>query len=571
MAEAVNVSGKTWRLYLNPELTNLINEPNSCNILFAAMGIPSFYKHLIQTIVGITSKTRPKVPQFFGLDLNCAIYHCVKKVQTKFPYQEDSRLKWESELVESVIDYIKQINKIVNPSQMLYIAVDGVAPMAKIKQQRMRRFKSAVLAEEEAKLRAQAKNVPYVEKPRWDTNAITPGTKFMEKLTTALKNYGKTNPKKIIVSPADEPGEGEQKIMEFLRKNKFNDAVIYGLDADLIVLSLYAFAKQGINVDLFREEVEMNGQVKSAEGVEDQEQFLYLNCEIMSQALYETYKNPEQQVQEFLIDFVALMSILGNDFVPHGMSLKIRDEGIEKLLGIYKEITVPLLKDGTYNRDALKQLFNTINEREPFWILKGIKSKLNARSFCSSRDGGDIAVAKMNDLPVKWAKELCLVETIEQDDAKPQYTLKANWQEIYDREALWGQDPEKVAKIYLEALSWTFAYYTGQQVDTHWFYPWPLPPRSETINKLLETENLSIPLTNQEPIKPLEQLAMVLPQSSFHLLPSEYANLIANHPYAWPTKWPSYSFGRRFLWECEPLIPLIKPLQMKKWIETLYD
>ena len=270
---------------------------------------------------------------------------------------------------------------------MLYIAVDGVAPMAKIKQQRMRRFKSAIQAEEEARIRAQAKNTSYIPKPRWDTNAITPGTKFMDKLTTALKAYAKTNPKHINVSSSDEAGEGEQKIMDYLRNNvnntnKYTDAVIYGLDADLIVLSLYAYAKQGITIDLFREEVEMNGLIKS--NPDGEESFLYLNCEIMSKALYEAYAKPDQTLQEFILDFVALMSILGNDFVPHGMSLKIKDEGIEKLLQIYKECTCPLLDGKTYNRLALIQLFKAIRDKEAFWLIKGVKAKLNARFFCSS-------------------------------------------------------------------------------------------------------------------------------------------------------------------------------------------
>lgn len=488
----------------------------------------------------------------------------------KTAFHEEIQSKWEQDLIDSVITYIKQINTIVQPSQMLYIAVDGVAPMAKIKQQRMRRFKSAVQAEQEAMIRAQAKNQEYIKQPRWDTNAITPGTKFMDKLTIALKSYAKTAPKRIVVSSSDEPGEGEQKIMEFLRKNSFKDAVVYGLDADLIVLALYAWGKQGITIDLFREEVEINGQVKSDN--DGKESFLYVNCEIMSQALFSTFSKPNQTVQEFLIDFVALMSILGNDFVPHGMGLKIRDEGIEKLLGMYKELTVPLLANSTYNKAALIELFKIVNEKEHLWILKGIRSKLNARTFCSSRDGGDIAVSKMNDLPVQWAKELCLVDKIEQGEGKPQYTFKQGWQAIYDKEALWGADPRKAATIYLEALAWTFAYYTGEQVDTHWFYPWPLPPRAETIVNLLESgHRVEIPATKQSLIKPLEQLAMVLPQSSFNLLPPEYKELESTHPYAWPTSWPSYSFGRRFLWECEPLIPLIKPSQIKKWIETLYD
>ena len=537
------------------------------------MGIPSFYKHLLQTIVGITTKTLSKAPEFFGLDLNCAIYHCVKKVQTKLPYNEEIQPKWEQTLITEVLDYIKLMRTLVKPTIQMYIAVDGVAPMAKIKQQRMRRFKSSVLAEEEGIVRAQAKGVAYVKQPRWDTNAITPGTKFMEHLTRDLRTFARTNPQQIVVSSSDEPGEGEQKIMEYLRRNPCKEAVIYGLDADLIVLSLYASVKQDINIHLFREEVEMTGHVKSDK--DGQESFLYLRCSALKDALYEAYRKPGQSQTEFLIDFVALMSILGNDFVPHGMSLKIRDEGIEKLLQIYKtSVSEPLLKYTqtipTYNESALLQLFQAIEVKEPLWILKGIKSKLFARSFCASKDLADIAVSKLNDLPLTWAKETCLVQS-HSPEAK-QCSLRADWQTIYDKEALWGADPVEAAKVYLEALAWTFAYYRGESVDMHWYYPWPLPPRTETIVQvLMSAYSIQTPNTLRDPIRPLEQLAMVLPQTSFALLPQEYGQLPIQHPYAWPHQWATYSLGRRFLWECEPLIPLIQPSQIKQWIETLYE
>jgi 5'-3' exonuclease len=257
------------------------------------------------------------------------------------------------------------------------------------------------------------------------------------------------------------------------------------------------------------------------------------------------------------------------------MGLKIRDEGIEKLLEIYKTaVTVPFLQDGTYNKRALLQLFQAVREKEPLWIRKGIQAKRTARSFCKSRDAGEIAVSKWNDLPIVWDKDACLVQEQVQEhpSEKPTYVLRDDWPQIYDKEALWGADPNHVAKLYLESLAWTFAYYRGQPVDMHWYYPWPLPPRTDTIVQVLQRNHtIETPALQRDPIQPLEQLAMVLPQSSFHLLPKEYAQLPAQYPYAWPQAWASYSLGRRFLWECEPLIPLISPTQIKKWIETLYE
>ena len=473
----------------------------------------------------------------------------------------------------TVISYIKLMNALVNPTQTLYIGVDGVAPMAKIKQQRMRRFKSALQAEEESRLRAEARGHKYEEIPRWDTNAITPGTQFMEKLTLALREYASTN-KRIVVSPADEPGEGEQKIMAWVRKHKPSDVVVYGLDADLIVLSLWAHAIQGTQMDLFREETEFNGSIK--EDTLGETQFLYLNIQHLSSALYTNYGVESQSKASFLTDFVGLMNLLGNDFVPHGMALKIKDEGVEKLLTIYKNHVVPngsLVTNSagvwSYSVPALITIFKELVQSEPHWMLKNIRKKLEARvGFTSSKDPEDQALARYNDSPVNWAVERCIVSHVQKpDEEKPRMQLKPNWRDIYDKEALLAPHS---SQVYLESLSWTLAYYSGESVDMEWYYPWFLPPRMESIVNMLESyTSLPVPTKERPLLKPLEQLAMVLPQSSFTLLPASYRAMIHKYPHAWPESYTTYSFGRRFLWECEPLIPLIQAPQIRSWISAL--
>lgn len=525
----------------------------------------------------MTHKDRKDRPQLFALDLNCAIYHCVHKLQKKLPYNDAIRTQWEAALIVSVVAYIKHIDAIVNPTETLYIGVDGVVAMAKIRQQRVRRFKSSVLADEEGRIKAQARGVPYVPTPRWDTNAITPGTQFMAHLATALRAYAKTNPKKIIVSAADEPGEGEQKITAYIRKYTPKDTVIYGLDADLIVLSLWTAVTENTKVDLFREEVEFGGGVKH-NSLGD-EQYLYMNIGFLATTLFEQYSYPDQSRQDFICDFVGLMNLLGNDFVPHGMGLKIRDEGVETLLKLYRQKMLPLVeKDATgtwiYNTSTLTKCMKELAEQEPRAILRGTKKKLEARvGSTASKEPELQALARYNDLPVTWAAESILVERkYTPDDEKPKLLLKHNWTEVYDAAALWGAKPATAAEYYLQSLAWTLAYYSGSPIDTTWYYPWLLPPRMETVVHVLETKDtLHIPQTQRTPLKPLEQLAMVLPQSSFNLLPPEFSQLPLLYPHAWPTQWAVFSLGRRFLWECEPLIPLVQPAHMKNWIETLYE
>jgi len=531
------------------------------------MGIPAFYKHLIQTIGGLTSKTRAHPPKVFGLDLNCAIYHCVRKVQKRLPYAgESNHATWERELIQSVIQYIKYMDRIVKPSEKLVIAVDGVAPMAKIKQQRMRRFKSAVGAEEEGRIAAVARGIPYTPTPRWDTNAITPGTAFMAALAAELRAYADQQPTRVVVSPADEPGEGEQKLMDWIRQHKPHDVVVYGLDADLIVLSLWAHAALGTKIDLFREETEFNGAVKT--DLFDGEQFMYFTLEHLAAVLHQKYGRGRAKC-DFIQDFVAIMNLLGNDFVPHGMALKIRDNGIEQLLETYQSqlgstsvLTRQANGSVAYNVDALKVFFGAVDE--PATMLRVIKKKLESRVGAThSKDPVDIAMARHNDLPVSWAAERIFLT--------PAGQLRNDWAQLYDAKALLGANPADVTHAYLQSLAWNLAYYAGEPVDMTWYYPWALPPRIQSVlNTLESTKTLPVPRpdANTPALQPQEQLAMVLPQSSFHLLPKRFQDLPQKYPYAWPSQWSVYSFGRRFLWECEPEIPLITPQQMRHWLQV---
>lgn len=513
----------------------------------------------------------------------------MKKVQRVTPFLPENKSKWEDALVTAVITYIKQMRKIVNPTHTLYIAVDGVAPMAKIKQQRMRRFKSAIGAETEARIKAQAEGKVYEAQPRWDTNAITPGTQFMANLATALRAYAKLDPA-IIVSPADIPGEGEQKIVEYLREHKPADAVIYGLDADLIILALWTSHTQSTNIDLFREDVEFGGGIK--ENMFGEEEYLYLNVKHLATAMYNQYTAPsstQPTQEEFIRDFVGLMNLLGNDFVPHGMGLKIRAGGIPILLEQYMKLPRPIVQPVPsapsapsappawhYNPEALKAYFTWLATQEPDMILEGIKKKFNTRAGSTpSRDPVDQALAQYNDSPVEWRKEKDMVYyTRVPGMAERQLQLKSNWKEVYETQALWGADPDLCVKKYLESLSWTLAYYSGSStfIDMHWYYPWLLPPLTCRVLEYLSKHPFpAAPATKQPQLTAIEQLAMVLPQSSFHLLPAELQTLPRSYPFAWPCDWAYYSFGRRFMWECEPLIPLIQPAQIKQWVEIALD
>jgi len=192
------------------------------------------------------------------MDANGLIYDAVRVVGSNHGVSND---EYEALIITTVCNKIDEYFAMFRPSNKIMIAFDGVAPVAKLNQQRERRYKSwftsvvedtitrkNALIDPTTAAGVAAAGAGATTGKAWNTSAITPGTAFMTKLNQRMRDYCELkarivgNQVEYVYSGSDFAGEGEHKIFEYIRDNaKYHQdtvTLIYGLDADLIMLCL---------------------------------------------------------------------------------------------------------------------------------------------------------------------------------------------------------------------------------------------------------------------------------------------------------------------------------------------
>lgn len=529
------------------------------------MGIPSYYKKLIDTIHGLVSKGHPQeVVEWLFMDFNCLIYHCLYREDTP-PYPgNELKEEWEDQFLDCIVKYCLKVIKEVDPKKGVFIAIDGVVPMAKMRQQRLRRFKSVWLAQHSENGASTG----------WDKNSITPGTHFMKKLRNKLENMiSKKGKKTWILSSSDEPGEGEHKIISQWRTGNYKgNFAVYGLDADLIVLSI--LGQECCNLDntvwLFREEVN-SGKIEYDSFGE--EVFEWFSVNKLKDWLVTDYDT--RQKKEFILSYCFAMSVLGNDFLPSSLGLKIREDGHGELLDIIKNLTVnnkSLIDSKTLNISfgSLKELFRILSNDEEHRITKYILKKQRMAQNITQNEGDVPCEIGDNNWPLYHVEEGVLLDRKQ---------LCSTWKEKYITHYFSGfnyikNDIDKTCKEYVYGIQWIWAYYTGSEMCFNWFYPFSLPPLWQMLHDYLNTvgELLIFPdriLLKASDIKTVEQLSLVLPLESWSLIPQcPERSLPYLAPQFYPSKFSFESVGKRYFWECESMIPLPSILEVKEIIRN---
>jgi len=537
------------------------------------MGVPGFFLWLLKKYKKnnfifdkSTLKDQKLLSQvnnldYILIDANCLIHPVCFQVIKDNPNLNNID-KLQKKMYNEVILYIEKIISFVNPKIGVYLAVDGVAPIAKMKQQRSRRFKSVY----DNNLWNNIKKKHNKEIPMfWNNSCISPGTKFMDDLHNKLKiwgeQYSSDHNLKVIYSSCNSPAEGEHKLLQFIRdnlKNKIDYTYItYGLDADLIFLMLATGIKDTF---LLREANNLNKKNKS-----DELQFVSMN--IMRESIIKSVKRLIDLDESIVInednlinDFIFICYLLGNDFLPHIPSLDIYNNGIDYLLKIYVDILenndfnylINKNSDEKINQEFFNKFIYKISLDEEAILKKNYASK-KRRFKCQSTDLYDIEMHKIENLqfriedPVQLGKDS--MEEWRNRYYKHYYELEPEEIDDFSKE---------MVKHFLNGLKWVTEYYFDKCPAWRWYYPYDIPPFITDIHNFkINFKEFNFKL--EEPLSQFEQLLCVLPPQSSYLLPLSLRKIMLNNNssvrYLYPTSFELDFLNKKKYWMTIPKLP----------------
>jgi 5'-3' exoribonuclease 2 len=590
------------------------------------------------------------------MDCNSIIYDAVHTIEKNKPLQ--THKQFEKQVIASVIVKIREYISTISPSNVLYIAFDGVAPFAKMEQQRTRRYKTAFMS------LLDLENVKYsgrvaegiqgnsgersseefehspIGKPtteKWNTSAITPGTHFMKSLSDQIKREFQQchfeTIKTVIVSTSEEPGEGEHKMYEYMRSNVRPDenVVVYGLDSDLIMLSIFHTFLCN-KIFLMREPPVQH--INASSYPQKLSEIMFLDTHALSLSILKEMGCFEQPSEMRVYDYVFMCFLLGNDFLPHFPSINLRRNGIHQLMEIYsihisKYPKRAFISKNTINQTLkiewtwVKLFFSEIAKLEHRFILEEytFRNKQSARNnlqqpstkeerlqlapmeyrgdehyICPTEEGWEQRYYRITtDTPQVNSSELRSTEFPRIPSAtSPEYFTSSelnsgmgrlnNKRTSHNRynEVELGQTSQpdksiipKMCVNYIQGLEWVFRYYTEGCPHWQWKYNYHYPPLFSDLVKYIPPENTSLLHNCQAPNRPFNpsiQLLYVIPKIGHARLLPEVMKEISQ-------KCPEYFIDMQdikfkwmfcnYLWEAHVCLPEIPLSLLQKWEDEI--
>ncbi|CAG0917946.1 unnamed protein product [Notodromas monacha] len=581
------------------------------------MGIPKFYRWISERYPCLSEVVRDyQIPEFDNLylDMNGIIHVC------SHPNDDDPFFRiTEEKIFKDIFHYIEVLFRIVRPKKVFFMAVDGVAPRAKMNQQRGRRFRSAKeAATNEAKAIARGKELPKEE--RFDSNCITPGTPFMERLDEQLRYFvsRKVSTDKywqglrIFLSGHETPGEGEHKIMDFIRYEKSRNEYdpntrhcLYGLDADLIMLGLCSHEP---HFSLLREEVKFSNS-KDKKGASrtacpEETTFHLLHLSLMREYLdmeFSELKGTlpfEYDLERIIDDWIFMGFLVGNDFIPHLPDLHIKHEVLPKLWNVYISI-LPSMggyinESGELNLSRFQKYMDALaclevkSFFEKFWDLKYLQSKRGNSGFNeANEDPADLVC--LDDLQIdrpvnepfsfpNWDSERIKLLKDSDDESDDDYEKTLNdpdfqkffrdYKNNYYKEKMHYDIKDQaglreLALGYVRAIQWNLHYYYHGVQSWSWFFPQHYSP---FISDVTNFAGFDVSFDMGHPFLPFQQLMAVLPPASKMHVPPAYHWLMesTDSPILefYPQDFETDLNGKTQEWESVVLIPFIEEVKL---------
>lgn len=509
------------------------------------MGIPYYFYTLTKTYDNILSSKLPCNTDIYCMDFNGVIHPLCAKMLASEPDIINTD-EFEDKLIKALYQKVLDDIQLLQPKKV-HICVDGVVPVAKMIQQRKRRYLTIY------------KNAIDGVQTKWDTTAITPGTQFMKKLNTYFKSQIRYNTlaTDISFSGSDEFGEGEHKIFHILQSecNNVDTVVINGLDADLIILSLMNY-KNGQNLYLMREAAEMT----------------YVSIANLRQAIIDEmtqkWSISDQDNNDIIESYCLMCSLLGNDFIPHLLTLNLKNNNsLDKLIRYsgqaYKSFGL-LVSNSIINYTALSDILQNIAKAEDQDIFNETKKYLTA-TFHNSPLKSDFYGVKNKD-PL----------------ASQIYANPSKWRYLYYKHLFYTNTLidsmviNTACENYIKGIYWTYNYYKRNNKDYLWYYPYSYPPSVKDIANytMCMTQDITSDVTSSATGKGMldanMQMLIVLPRECKHLLQDKYAQYIDDHKkglfHLYPKKYTIHTYLKTHLWECCPELPVINVPYIKKII-----
>lgn len=568
------------------------------------MGIPSFFQHIVRRYTDILiggettghKKDGHKCDRLF-IDFNCILHKCAYEITTKYTTLEAPVI--QKMIMHESIKYVNHIYDSIKPKELMYIAIDGVCPRAKMVQQRKRRYVSSWRKDVLQTYPREYADYCRDTNLAWDSNVITPGTRFMSDFDDLIKKTYADKPH-VIISGSGEFGEGEHKIYEYMQgcEKKDYDDVIYGLDADIILLSIINLKENdGQTIRLMREAFEFQRSLPkthAGHNTQHKDEFLYLNINRLTQSLFAFYAknftnrtgeavfleniNGEESAKNvFARDYVVLCSLIGNDFLPPLSYLKVRNNGIDEIIDTYMMIgdkmCQPLVScAGELNEHFFRKILESLMENEDVHMEKALKCALERRTPYTHARSYHRVFFDLDNYPVYHKDEVRAIQNAQEADK--------NWRQTYYQTLFHGDLVSDICENYVEGIQWVIDYYIKQKAMLDWYYRYSYAPTISDLYNFMAYElalNLkrTIPevmaecgdtrcVSNTKFKKMTEdgflQLFMVLPPSSAHLIPDAkkarvMTDMALGCAHLYPKTFKVTCFLKNFLWECSAILP----------------